>query len=174
VTSLLARAGTRVRVGGRALEIPYRPAAEWVMALDRLPVLVHQLASPEVREVLARMVFDRHPRAVQDMEAESRRILAEATGRPWWEAGRLLNTSSSPDVLGRMILKGADPWLRTVGEWCAATYALCVDGASEEARLRFDFQLSIPPAGEEDQWDDGVDPAAAMAQIAAMTGRQGG
>jgi len=148
--------------------VPFRPAAVWAAGLERIDRLAAHLADDVGRDAIVDLVMD-CPQGVDDVRRESLRILTEAAGRPWWEAGRLLSTSVAPDVLGRLVLAGVDPWQRSVGEWCAATYALCVKGQDEKGRLRFDFSLSVPPPGYEDEWDDGGDdPEAVQAQLAEM------
>lgn len=168
MSNLLARSPSRVRVAGETFHLPYRPAAEWVSALERPSVLAALLAEAEDRDRMADLVAAPGTWAVEDLRRESLRILAEATGRTWWEAGRLVSTSVDPETLGRLVLAGVDPWRRSIGEWCAATYALRLKGADEKYRLRFDFFLSVPPPGEEDEWDDGLDPVAAAEAVAAM------
>lgn len=165
----LSRRPLTVTVADVRAEIPYRPAAVWVGELAQLHVLAAVLADAPAREALADAILA-YPGAVARLREESLRILAEASGWKWWEAARLLATSADGEVLGRLVLAGADPWSRSVGEWCAATYALCVKGQDEKGRLRFDFSLSIPPAGYEDEWDDEEDPAAVAGQLAKMLG----
>lgn len=168
----LSRGPVTVTVAGTRILLPYRPAAVWATGLDRLGSLAAHLAEPEDRERLADLLLE-HPQAAADLKLESLRILGEMGGRKWWEVGRLISTSVSTEVLGRMVLAGADAWSRSVGEWVAAVYALCVKGQDEKGRLRFDFSLSLPPPGYEDEWDDDeVDPEAAMAAIAQMTGKK--
>lgn len=162
----LARDPITVTVAGVRYGIPYRPAAEWAAATERLTVLAAALMVPEDRDALADAVMD-HPQAVDDLRHESLRILGEVAGRPWWEAGRLISTSLQPEVLGRLVLAGADAWQRSLGEWCAAVYAVCVKGQDEKGRVRFDFMLSIPPPGYESAWDDGggSDPMEFLASL---------
>lgn len=162
----LSRSPLTVRVAGHRYELPWRPAAEWAAATGRLTVLAATLMTSEDRDELADVVMD-CPQAVDDLREESLRILAEAGGRAWWEVARLLATSTSPEVLGRLVLAGASAWDRSVGEWCAAVYALCVKGQDEKGRIKFDFTLSIPPAGYENQWDDGgsSDPMEFLASM---------
>lgn len=169
--SLISRAPVRVCVGGRDFALPFRPAAEWMAASRRLSTLVSQLAAPEDRETLVDLVMD-HPRAADDLISEGRRVLREMTGRPWYEAQKLINTSLAADALGRLVLAGVDPWQRTIGEWCAALYALYVKGADTKERTKLDFALAVPPPGAEDEWDDGgSDPEATAAAVAAMMGQ---
>lgn len=166
----LSRKPLTITVAGTDVLIPYRAAALWVEAqseMHRLP-LAASLADEEGREVITDLLIT-HPRAEGDLKRESLRILGDAAGRKWWEAGRLLSTSVSAEVLGRLVLSGVDPWTRSLGEWCAATYALCVKGQDEKGRLRFDFSLSVPPPGHEEEWDDdGDDPAAIAAAVAKL------
>jgi hypothetical protein len=166
----LSRAPLTVSVGGHTFTLPWQPAAEWALNLERLPVLVSRLAPQDVRDEMAQLLMT-DPSAMDGLRAESYRILAEQTGRKWWEGGRLLATSGAPDILGRLTLAGVDPWSVSVGQWCAATYALCVKGADDKGRMKFDFSLSIPPEGFEDEWDDGADDAEQIA--AAVSGLMG-
>lgn len=166
----LLRAPVRVRVGGRELVLPYRPAAAWAAGLDRLHLLVAELAEPDDRDLLADLVMG-NPRTVEELKAESLRILAEQGGHRWWEVGRLMATSTAPEILGRLVLAGVDPWQRSLGEWCAAVYAVCLKGQDEKGRMKFEFSLSIPPPGYEAQWDDGNDVAAWTQATAQISGR---
>lgn len=166
----LSRSPLTVTVAGVRVRLPYRPAAVWAVGIERLNVLVSVLADEAGREQLIDLVID-DPGAADDVRRESLRILAESTGRKWWEAGRLLATSVQPEVLGRLVLAGVDAHARSVGEWVAAVYALCVKGQDEKGRLKFDFSLSIPPPGYEDEWDDeGDDPEAIEASIQKLMG----
>lgn len=162
----LSRDPLTVRIAGHRYEIPWRPAADWAAATERLSILAAMLMAPEDRDDLADVVMD-CPQAVDDLRKESLRILEEAGGRAWWECARLLATSVSPEVLGRLVLAGVSARDRSVGEWCAAVYALCVKGQDEKGRIKFEFTLSIPPAGYENQWDDGgsSDPMEFLASI---------
>ena len=168
---LISRRPLRVTVGGRDLLLPYAPAAEWISATRRLSVLVSQLATPEDREALVDLVMD-SPGGAEDLIQEGKRILRHTTGRPWYEAQKLINTSMSAETLGRLRLAGVDPWECSVGEWCACVYALYVKGADTKERTKLDFSLALPPPGAEDEWDDGgSDPEATMSAVQAMMGQ---
>lgn len=170
--TLLSHQPLTATVAGVRLLIPYRPAAVWAEGIGHIGTLMAELVDPETRDILADLTMD-HPQAVDDLRAESFRLLSESTGRKWWEAARLIATSISPQVLGRLVLAGVDPWSRTVGEWVSATYALCIKGADEKSRVRFEFSLARPPSGFEDEWDDGGDdPASTMAAVNAMMGKK--
>ena len=169
--TVLARAPFHVVIAGERIQVPYRPAGAWAVAMEHPGWLAALLPDESGRERIAELVIA-DARASADVRAESLRILAENSGRRWWEAGRLLATSASPEVLGRLVLAGADPWSRSLGEWCAAVYALCVKGQDEKGRVKFDFQLSMPPRGYEDEWDDdGDDPVATMAAVQGLMGK---
>ena len=167
----LSRDPVVVTVAGVRFALPYAPAAVWTQALVNPGTLVARLATQEQREVLADLLMENRG-ATAELKSESLRTLGEAAGRVWWEAARLANTSVSPEVLGRLVLAGVDAYARTIGEWCAAVYALCTKNADEKGRLRFDFSLSIPPAGYEDEWDDGDDPAAITAALGKLSGKR--
>lgn len=170
--TLLARAPVTVTIAGTRVRLPYRPAAEWVAAVEDLSRLAGTLADDEGRSAIVDLVLE-HASAVTELRRESYRILAEATGRKWWEAGRLISTSVGTEVLGRMVLAGVDPWSRSVGEWVAAVYALCTKGQDEKGRLRFDFMLSLPPPDYEDEWDDGDDdPGAAADWVSSLNSKR--
>lgn len=168
---ILSRDPLTITVAGTRIEIPYRPAAVWARATresSRLPVAA-ALADDTGRETLADLLLEEDG-AVADLRAESRRILGDVGGRPWWEVSALLNTSVEGELLGRMLLAGLDPWQRSLGEWIAATYALCLKGQDEKGRIRFQFSLSIPPPGYEDEWDDGGTDEAAIEAAQKLMG----
>lgn len=160
-----------ITIAGTRISIPYRPAAVWISSLEHVSQMAASLADEDGWDRIIDLSLGSSG-ASTELKQESLRILSEATGRPWWEAGRLINTSTGSEILGRMVLAGVDPWQRSIGEWCAAVYALCIKGQDDKARLRFDFMLSIPPVGYEDAWDDGGDdPEATAAAVQSwMTG----
>lgn len=167
----LLREPTTVTVAGVRVSLPYRPAAVWASGLDRLHVLASLLADPADRDKLAEAVLS-SPDAMDQLKDESLRVLGEQGQRPWWEVGRLLRSSASGEILGRLVLAGVDPWQRSVGEWTAAVYAIFVKDQDEKGRAKFDFTLSLPPPGYEDQWDDGIDDIDALAsQYARALGK---
>lgn len=163
-SDLLSRTPVGVTVAGVDFALAWAPAAVWMRGLTGARMVVAELATPEQREALADLIMSDES-AVADLRAESRRILEQATGRKWWEAQRLINTAREGEALGRMVLAGVDPWSRSIGEWCAAVYALVAKGRDEKARLKLDFELALPPPGEEDAWDDEGDDAAATMDV---------
>jgi hypothetical protein len=164
---LFSRDPIPVTVAGTRFLLPWQPAAVWLQGLERLGVLAAVLADEDQRSEMADLVMS-HPGARADLEAESLRILGEAGGRKWWEAGRLASTGAATEILGRLVLAGVDPWQRSIGEWCAAVFAVCMKGQDEKGRIKFEFTLSLPPPGYEEEWDDGMDQATVL----ALTGGQ--
>lgn len=147
-----------VPLAGELVSVPHRNAAEWVNALHArlgpggmLLGLVRENTREAIREDLV----------VGDLEADqlieaSHKLIETATDWKWWEAVRLLAVSADTQVLGRTVVKGMDPWELTVAQWCAGVYMLCTEHADEKGRMKFDAQLSTPPAGveDDDSWGD--------------------
>jgi hypothetical protein len=159
-----------VEIGGRTLMLAWRPAAEWTTVQTEMDVL--RFLTDDDRSLVSRMVLDGTVRS-DNVVSSVHRVLEAVTGRRWWEGQSLLAMSVQPEALGHLTLAGVDPWQRSAYEWCAATYALYTRHADEKGRLRFDFQLSIPPRGYEDEWDaDGGDDSAAVEK--ALAGWMGG
>ena len=165
---LCSRDPVLVTLAGRDFLLPYRPAAGWVEPSRRVVALVPLMAERDDRDAMVDLLMDQ-PGTRADMISEGRRILSQATGRRWYEAQKLINTSMQPEALGRLVLAGVDPWQRSIGEWCAALYALYVKGADKKERTKLDFSLALPPPGAEDEWDDdGSDAEATMAAFQAF------
>lgn len=168
--SLLSRRPLPVTLAGETFLLPWRPAAEWADCLNRYTLLSVNLAEPKTRNRMAALLLD-VPGTGEEIQRESYRLLSEQTGRKWWEALRLLANANSPEALGHLTLEGVDPWSVSVGQWCAATYVLYTRNQDMQGRLKFDFTLSIPPEGFDDEWDDGADDVEAIA--AAVAGLMG-
>ncbi len=93
-----------------------------------------------------------------DLQRAACAVIAAVSGRPWWEAVRLVGAvdSSSGELYGHLLLHGVDPGRVTFAGWCAAVYALVTRNMDEKARNQFDFDLKLPPPGEEQEaegWD---------------------
>lgn len=169
VLAPLARGPVPIQIGGQAFSLAWRPAAEWTGIHTEMDVV--RFLPEEDQDVLGRMLLDGDT-TVRDLTEAAHDVLAAVTGRRWWEGHRLLQISVQPETLGHLALSGVDPWQRSAYEWCAATYALHTRNADEQARMRFDFQLSLPPRGYEDDWgaDGGDDPEAVQAALTAWMG----
>ncbi|MFD3535244.1 hypothetical protein [Streptomyces sp. NPDC058664] len=158
-----------IQIGGQTFNLAWRPAAEWTGVETGFDVIA--LLSEEDRSAIGRMVLDGTVNT-DNVVSAAHQALELVTGRRWWEGWKLLAMSVQPDALGHLTLAGVDPWQRSAYEWCAATYALFTRNADEKDRLRFDFQLSIPPRGYEDEWgtEDGDDPEAVEKALTAWIG----
>jgi|SRR5690349_18537125 len=166
-SDLLSRSALEAEVAGRRVHLPYAPAAVWIQHHNPLSLIVFHLADPAGQDAIRDGVAEGY-QAVRDMEQEGRRILGQVVGRKWYQAQKLISASAGTEVLGRLLLAGLDPWQRSIGEWCAATYALHVKGLDQKERAKLDFSLALPPRGAEDEWDDeGSDPEATMNAMAA-------
>ncbi|MEU2510164.1 hypothetical protein ABZ621_36500 [Streptomyces sp. NPDC007863] len=157
-----------VQIGGLVFALAWRPAAEWTGVRSETDVI--RMLPESDQDAVGRMLLEGQA-TVRDVTEAAHDVLSLVTGRKWWEGHRLLQISVQPETLGHLALAGVDPWQRSAYEWCAATYALHTKHADEKARMKFDFQLSLPPRGYEDEWgSDGDNPEAVQKQLAAWMG----
>ncbi|MFK3734072.1 hypothetical protein ACI2LJ_27825 [Streptomyces sp. NPDC088090] len=158
-----------IQIGGQAFALAWRPAAEWTTVRTELDVI--RLLPETDQDTVGWMILEGET-SFRSLADAAHSVLETVTGRRWWEGIRLLMMSVQPETLGHLALAGVDPWQRSAYEWCAATYALHTRNADEKARMRFDFQLGIPPRGYEDEWgvDGGDNPEDVQKQIMAWTG----
>lgn len=168
--SPLARGPVPVEIGGRAFDLAWRPAAEWTTVRAEMDVV--RFLEDADRVTIGRMVVDGQVTS-DNVVSAVHKVLEAVTGRRWWEGHQLLLMSVQPEALGHLTLAGVDPWQRSAYEWCAATYALYTRNSDEQGRLRFDFQLSLPPPGYEDAWGEGEGDEPAEVQK-TLTGWMGG
>lgn len=76
----------------------------------------------------------------------ARAALAEAAGRPWWEAERLVMAALGNDrILGRVMMSGPDLERITLAVFCAVTWSVITHGAGPEDMLKLESQLTVPP-----------------------------
>lgn len=167
-----SRAPLSVFVGGIAIVVPYRTAADWVDAAEdnRLPIVALEWAGDgrqELLTALARGTVDRD--AVQEA---SRSLLLEAVPRPdrsWWISSRLLSLSARADVAGHLTLEGVDPHTITPAQLCSAVYTLFTRGMDAKDKYKFEAPLSAPPPGIEDDVEWGQMTVEEMAAQARST-----
>lgn len=160
----LLRDPAHVSVGGVSLVVPWAPASVWIRAIARgqdgiALDLAEEGRSDALRALAAGTL------SLIDVAKMSHELLAAETGFKWFAAVRLIVTAAGGDVLGEMTLSGVDPERVSVGQWTAAAYRVLTKGRDEKQRLRFDFDLELPPEGYEDEWDDGDAGFAAMAAL---------
>jgi hypothetical protein len=157
-------------VAGTELTVPWRTAREWIVALSSSGhgAILRLAENPDA--VVVDLAAGRI--TIVPVRDATRELLGRLTGRRWFIAEKLAYTGASGEMLGEMVLSGVDPDRVGIGEWCAAVFRVLVRNADAKQRASLDFELSIPPDGEEESWDDGnqFDPAA----IAAFMESQGG
>lgn len=147
-----------LEMAGERVAVPHRNAAEWVNAMhvSGAPgTLILTLAREASRDVILDEL------AVGSLEpdqlaAASYELLVQAVPHyRWWATARLLLLSAKPEILGRTVLKGMDPWSLSVAQWVTGIYAMATEHADEKDRFKFDAQLQTPPVGvEDDDWGD--------------------
>lgn len=167
MADLLSRNGWTVPLTDQSVRVPYRPAEAWISALQESgpgTVLLSLAGTTSAESLLDGMADGELDH--QEVAAASHRLIEYATGRKWWEAVRLLAASVRPDVLGRTVLAGMDPWSLTPGQWCAGVYAIFTDGLDKDGLFKFDAMLGDPPEGvEDDDWaTDDFDSMVAAAR----------
>ena len=167
--ALVSRTPQRIAVAGIRLTIPYAPAAAWLDSLRQPFTVALSMADSPSRDRLLDAMIERGGLTVP-LRTASLDLLRRMSGWDfWWETVRLAGLGAG-DLLGELTLRGVDPWNVSLGQWCSATYTACIRDAKQEDRFRFDAQLSFPPAGYEDEWDDGVDLDATEAAMAGIPG----
>lgn len=158
-----------VDLSGYDVIVPYRSAADWLDTLDGNPVktllaLVRESVADSIMNDLAA-----GETTGPELAKAAYSLFEQAIPFKWWESYRLLLTSQSRETMGRLALAGLDPSSMSVGVWTCATYALLTKGADAKDKAKFDGQLSIPPDGVEDDWEDESFDAM-VAQARAMPG----
>lgn len=138
------------------------PSPGWAASL-----LQRHCATPH-RDRFLDMLEDGHVQP-EDLVSLGRSVLAEAAGRPWWEAERLVATALTPEVLGAVLSKGIQPDLLTLAAFLAVTEAVIRERLDDTGRLQFESQISAPPPEALEQVPE-EDLSAVMERLRGMTG----
>lgn len=166
----LRRDPVRIERGGVVRYFRNAPVREWI-ELDSMKsaalVFVAEDRARWLRDVASARVSGK------DVEGWSFDLVKKLTGWNWWEAASLLNSSGQRAVLGRLVLAGVDPGTVTLGPWCAAVWAVLTEHADAKQIQRLETELSLPPEGYEDAWDDDEEYYAAMLAQSGRFGSQG-
>jgi len=104
----------------------------------------------------------------------SRELLSVASGRPWWEADRLIRSSGeSWNIIGGELTRlGVDLERVPLGAALNAIYVICVRTMDEKERNKFDIDLRLPPIGVEGvTTEEMYDEKAATAAFTALMGQ---
>lgn len=137
--------------------IPPLTAAEWLTAItgNAITGIVPGLLVPSDRADLVKALALRQVES-GDLQDAARAAIGEASGRPWWEATRIVGAADtrSGEFAGRLLLAGINPQRVTLAGWCAAAYALAVQHMDATSRTKFDMELAVPPAdADAGDWD---------------------
>lgn len=171
----LSRDPFSTTLSGRACLVPYRAAGWWLEALAVCtPARMLLYALPE--DDRYRVVDGLLEGTVKgdDLKAASLALLGHVTGtgKMWWTGYNLALISSSDSAVGALTLRGVDPYACTLAQWCSAVQSLYLEGASEEAKLKFMAVTHRPPDGYSvgDAWDDGMSLAEARRMARSLPG----
>lgn len=157
-----------VVLAGRAWTIPARPAADWLLAAigpwtDIVPGLVDD-PDDEIDDLIADGNLDDG-----ELRQAAQDALTAASGLKWWVAEHLARVAVQTWVGAEVLLGGVDPATAPFGAYLAAAHHAATRNMTKENRLKFDLDLTQPPAGvEPDEWFD--EDAAAAGFMAALGG----
>jgi len=166
----LAALPVTVAAANRAWMIPSRSATEWIRAVnaDECPwsVFPGLLGTSDMRGALDYIAVG----AIDDYEARCAGFSAirQASGRPWWEALRLVGACDDQmgSLMGALCVAGVDPDRIPFARWCAAVYHTMTQGADSKELMKFNAKLQSPPNTPEAFEESGEDDFAAMVQMA--------
>jgi len=158
-----------VEIGGTVYTIPALPAADWLVPIvegswgDIVPGLLPPEQAEPLDDLIAELTLE-----PEELRHAAQAALAEAAGTRWWTARALAGgLMQVPQLTGRLLARGLDPAVISLGGYLTAAYATVVDGMDQTQRVRFDMDLQRPPAGVPvDEWWD--EDAAADNFYAAM------
>lgn len=96
-----------------------------------------------------------HHLALSDPDIERRWLNAarvavgRASGRDWWWTVNLCRKAIGgwAYINGSLLLAGVSARTMPFGDWLDACYMLLWRGGDENARVKLDIELSVPPAG---------------------------
>lgn len=166
-----------ITVNGVELMFPTLPAARWLEAFGSpaFHVSVAHMMTVDQRDPLLDALSSGRLSVEDVVQKLAHTALAEAAGRPWWEAWKLMSSVVNQDtggrLLGSLVLAGVDAERITLAAWCSAVWALITRNADTTELMKMEMQLQMPPPGEEaDGWDDVEDFNATAARLRSMPG----
>lgn len=167
-----------VDLGGDTFTVPPLPAVDWFLAIvdqDTPLPLIPGLMTPDAEDRVADMLLDGQT-SPEEIVKRSRELLAEASGRPWWEADRLIRSSAASwQIIGGELTRlGVDLGKVSLAAALNAIYVICVRTMDEKERNKFDIDLRLPPIGVEGvTTEEMYDERAATAAFSALMGQAG-
>lgn len=154
-TAVFRRGPFTVTVGEYSYTFPALSAAVWLDILSQRSWVTGVLGLCDDDAYQA--FVDRAEQGDAD-EGELKRIahaaIAEAAGRPWWEATRLAGVClHQPTVVGTMLMRGVQPDSCTLAAFLAIVWSLLTQNGTDLERTQREMELTMPPpeALEEDQ-----------------------
>ena len=159
----------------RGYDFPRLSAAEWceLLSANTWPVRLVQLMDAEPYEKMLAAIEDEELDK-EGLIALARAALADAAGRPWWEAERLVTScfNEGGRLLGMLLLAGVRPETLTLAAFCCAVWAQITKGADATQLMKAQSELLIPPPDVplEDLEDSGDDMAVMVASLRNMPG----
>jgi hypothetical protein len=164
-----------VTLAGVVYTVPALPAADWLAAIVGEPgaVLPGLLPLGDQLEIHHRIL--RGQLEPKEVNQAWRDLLGAACGRSWWSAARLCMSAADaeawPAVHGRLLTSGVDLEKVSIGALCNAIYFMIMSSSEDESeRSKHQFELEMPPPGEEatafdDREQIADDFMAAIAQL---------
>lgn len=174
----------QVQVGDWIYEIPDLPAADWIRAIADPDggSIVPGLLEPEDQQLIWRG-FARGELDTVDLNNAWRDAVGAATGRPWWQATRLVLSATARDnwpvVHGRLVQRGVDLERYSIGGFCNVVHTMALEACKDaNERSQYEFDLTAAPPGVEPEealraTDSAGDFMAAMQQLQAFGGGSG-
>lgn len=154
-----------VELGDWSYQIPELPASSWILAIadpDGGAIMPGLLEPEDQRLIWRDITMGRlHPEVLSEAW---RVVVAAASGRPWWEAARLVLSATAPDnwpiIQGKLAQRGVDLDRCSIGAFCNIIQMMALEACEDDAaRSSFTFELTTPPPG--------VDPSEAAAATGA-------
>lgn len=165
-----------VTLGEWDYQIPAEPASVWIRAIadpDGGAIVPGLLEPEDQRQVWRDLVMGRLEREV--VNEAWRAVVGAASGRPWWEASRLVLSATSREnwgfIHGRLMTRGVDLDRFSLGGFCNIVHVMALEACKDESeRSRYEFELTTPPDGVEPEdaheaTDAAEDFLAAMRQF---------
>jgi len=168
--------GFEVELAGETFAVPPRPAVDWFLAIleeDGVLPLIPGLMAADADEQITELLLDEKIDA-ELIAVRSRELLTAASGRPWWEADRLIRSSAEQwQIIGGELTRlGVDLGKESLAAVLNAIYVICTRTMNEQERNKFDIDLRQPPVGVEGvKAEDMYDQRAAEAAFAALMGQ---
>jgi hypothetical protein len=158
-----------VRLAGRSYRIPGRPAVDWIVKVadeNWMAIVPGMIDGYEIDDLI-----DDGKVSHQVLISTGRDAVETATGMPWWSACRLVKaTVHDVELIGALLLAGADVERISIGAYVAMTYRLMVADRSKKQRASLDADLGRVPRGV--RTEELYDPQKASAQFEQAFARQ--